>query len=154
MHSPYARDHISFAEATYHFFRRCGRLLQKLSASSEGFFRRSFPHLRKKPSDFQKKPSDFQKKPSDFQKKPSDLLKKPSDFQKKPSDFQKKLSDLLKKPSDLRRSCAANASPEKRSEGRRHFLRRVPYCMHIRAIPTQRVYRLSDRSMSNRNQVP
>ena len=33
----------------------------------------------------------------------------------------KKPSDLLKKPSDLRRSCAANASLEKRSEGRRHF---------------------------------
>ena len=59
---------------------------------AEGFFRISFPHLRKKPSDFQKKPSD-----------------------------------LLKKPSDLRQSCAANACPEKRFEGRRHFLRRVPY---------------------------
>ena len=93
---------FTYVHRTYRFFRRCGSLLQKLSASSESFFRRSFPHLRKKPSDFQKKRSDFQKKPS----------------------------DLLKKPSDLRRSCAANASPEKCSEGRCHFLRRVPYVTH------------------------
>ena len=60
----------------YCFFRRCRRLLQKLSASSESFFRRSIPHLQKKAF-------------------------------------------------DLRRSCAANASLEKPSEGQRDFFKNI-----------------------------
>ena len=76
-----------------------GRLLQKKhSATSEEAYRnigRSLPH---------------------HPKKPSDLLKKPSNLLKKPSN-------LLKKPSDLRRSCAANASPEKTFRRAASFLK-------------------------------
>ena len=42
---------------------------------------------------------------------------------KKPSDLLKKPSNLLKKPSDLRRSCAANASPEKTFRRAASFLK-------------------------------